>query len=297
MLSILQEDITCSGLIPFNADDYGFDPGRLLELYMDKLHPENEHLFQKALLINRKFSLHDPSSTRKPWFSNQNIGKNRIGKLLPTLCETVGLPVLQNHSIRATGIRAMKRAKFEDREVAMLSGHKNISNLASYHVPTIADRAKMALSVQHGHETLTGKSLDLDRLIRNTDSNKRSTETKEPMPGPSRRRPRSPTPEPNRHRSSSPGPSEARRLCHDSKGKENIPPVVNTLSIPMTQETNQSLTAVTPISSSTTSASDSRVPWEILQLVQNQQMLDVQKLKASSGSADILSKLLDLYKK
>jgi hypothetical protein len=64
---------------------------------------------------------------------------------LPELCQTVGVPVLGNHSIRSSSIRALKRANFEDRDVATLSGHKNLANLSNYQIPTVTDRTRMAI--------------------------------------------------------------------------------------------------------------------------------------------------------
>ena len=52
--------------------------------------------------------------------------------MLPTLCDALGLDRLTNCSIRPTAIRNMKRAGIEDREVATISGHKNIATLQNY---------------------------------------------------------------------------------------------------------------------------------------------------------------------
>jgi hypothetical protein len=47
--------------------------------------------------------------------------------------------------IRSSSIRALKRANFEDRDVATLSGHKNLVNLSNYQIPTVTDRTRMAI--------------------------------------------------------------------------------------------------------------------------------------------------------
>ncbi len=119
-------------------------------------------------------STYTPSLTTKPWLTNCAIGKNSIGKLLLKLGQIVGVPVQTNHSIRATGISAMKRAGFEDREVALLRGHKSLANLNSYHAPTTADKIKMAFSVQHGLKTLSGQALNSDDIASSWESNKKN---------------------------------------------------------------------------------------------------------------------------
>ena len=105
-LFTFQEDLKNSGLIPFYEDpDYGYNPGRLFELYLERLNPHNDRLFQRPCEVRKGkkgFRLH---SLPKVWFENKAIGKNKIGDLLPNLCKAVGVPVVPNKCIRATGIR------------------------------------------------------------------------------------------------------------------------------------------------------------------------------------------------
>ena len=107
-----------------------------------------------------------------PWYVNARIGKNMIGKLLPSLCEITQVPVLTNHSIRTSAIRAMTRGGFESRQVAFISGHKSLANLSVYDSLTTIDRTKMALAVQKGHSTLDGNKVDFDQLARNKQKRK-----------------------------------------------------------------------------------------------------------------------------
>jgi hypothetical protein len=93
-----QEDLEKSGIVPFYIDDHGFNPGRLLEIYMASLHPENPYLFQRQSPVSSKFDIHAEGC--KVWFSKMKIGKNKVGQVLPDLCKTVGVKALNNHSIR-----------------------------------------------------------------------------------------------------------------------------------------------------------------------------------------------------
>ena len=66
---------------------------------------------------------------------------------------------------RATGLRAMLRDEFEERRVCKVSGHKAIQNLSSYHSLTEVDKMKMAISIQHGHESLdTGTEIKFNNI-------------------------------------------------------------------------------------------------------------------------------------
>ena len=89
-----------------------------------------------------------------------------IGKLLPNLCKVANVPVLTNHSIRPTSIRAMRRGGFERSDVAFVSGHKSIDSLSNYDALTVHDRTKLSLAILNAPATLDGDKLDLDELAR-----------------------------------------------------------------------------------------------------------------------------------
>ena len=58
------EDLENSGIILFDTDQYGYNPGELMEFYLSKLHPDNSALFQQPRLISKKrFNLHTASTT------------------------------------------------------------------------------------------------------------------------------------------------------------------------------------------------------------------------------------------
>ena len=58
------EDIENSGVILFTTDQYGYNPGELMEYYLNKLHPVKESLFQRHRRPSKRFSLHDAASSR-----------------------------------------------------------------------------------------------------------------------------------------------------------------------------------------------------------------------------------------
>ena len=55
-----------------------------------------------------------------------------IKDFLPNICEALNVERYTNASIRPTAIRAMKRCGAEDREVASISGHRNLASLRHY---------------------------------------------------------------------------------------------------------------------------------------------------------------------
>ena len=57
------EDLSNSGIILFDSDEFGYNPGELMEIYLGKLHPENPALFQRGRKISKKFGLHTASSS------------------------------------------------------------------------------------------------------------------------------------------------------------------------------------------------------------------------------------------
>ena len=58
------EDIENAGVILFTTDQYGYNPGELMEYYLTKLHPVKDSLFQRHRRPSKRFSLHDSMSSR-----------------------------------------------------------------------------------------------------------------------------------------------------------------------------------------------------------------------------------------
>ena len=55
--------------------------------------------------------------------------------------------VYTNHCLRATAIRHMKQSGVEDRKIATVSGHKNLSSLQAYDRTTVAESHAMAAAI------------------------------------------------------------------------------------------------------------------------------------------------------
>ena len=118
-----------SGVIPFCANEFGFNPGALLETYLEALHPEYEFMFQRPRRAGKNFNI----NTAKVLFEDSKLGKNTTPLCMPKTCKLLDLPRrYTNHCVRTTGINLLKRSGIDDRDIVKLSGHKAVSSLSHY---------------------------------------------------------------------------------------------------------------------------------------------------------------------
>ena len=109
-----------NNIIPYFPDEL-CNPGKLMELYLELTHPDNQRLFQRARDSSaKKFNLHDLNTVIL--FENAPCGIGTIRKNLKTLCQLLGKEEFTNHSIRTTGINILKRAGYGDRDITSVSG-------------------------------------------------------------------------------------------------------------------------------------------------------------------------------
>ena len=153
------EDLELCGVIPFLNDEFGFNPGRFFELYLNLLNPENDFLFQRPRNSpTDSFNIHD--FTESTIFVNSKAGRDQIPKMLKTLCEIVDCPILKNHSVRSTGITELRKLGYDVFDIMKISGHKNPSSLKNY-VPPPNKSEQFGM----GAALLTRKKIDLKSTI------------------------------------------------------------------------------------------------------------------------------------
>jgi hypothetical protein len=100
-------------------------PVALFELYISKLHPMNDFLWQKAK--------NTYNETDTFWYTNKRIGLNTISNFMQQISQYLHLSKnYTNHCLRATGITILGRHNFQDTEIAAFSGHTSISALSIY---------------------------------------------------------------------------------------------------------------------------------------------------------------------
>ena len=128
-------------------------PVKTYELYVNRLHPENNYLWQQA-----KPNTHWDDEV---WFTKEPQSKNKIGGLMTTLTKEAHLSKkYTNHCVRATCVTLLDRSGFEACHIMTVSGHKNIDSIQSYSVTT-SDAKKREMS-----ESLTGALIKSPKKIR-----------------------------------------------------------------------------------------------------------------------------------
>lgn len=112
-------------------------------------------------IVLKLFSLVNPGCSRifqranplfkkpgEPWFHQQPLGHNTLQNIMKRISIAAHLPrIYTNHCVRATTCSLLKRSGFSDREVASVSGHKDLRSLQSYDQPTAEDRRGMAAAL------------------------------------------------------------------------------------------------------------------------------------------------------
>ena len=140
------ETLENSGLIPFCDNEQGYNPGKLISLYMKYLHPDNPFLFQRPRRPAKDFSV----DTAPCLFEDDKQGKNKTAICLATICETLAIPRFTNHSVRSTAIHVLKQYGYQDREIQRLSGHRSIESLNNYDPSnSVEQKAGMAFALMN----------------------------------------------------------------------------------------------------------------------------------------------------
>lgn len=100
-------------------------PVRSFELYMSKLNPNSEVLFQ---VPRRYFKVADDT-----WYEGKPIGKNNLGDMMPRISKSADLSRrYTNHCLRGTAITVLDTHQFASRHIMSVSGHKSENSLKSY---------------------------------------------------------------------------------------------------------------------------------------------------------------------
>ena len=133
----------------YEKPDSALCPVKCFELYLSKLNPEIECLWQKP---KETVSNDDPV-----WYCMAPLGKNTLGTFMKTISKNANLSQeYTNHSIRATAVTLLDHSNSEARHIIRVSGHKSESRIRSYsrRLPEskqseISDALSAACSVDH----------------------------------------------------------------------------------------------------------------------------------------------------
>ena len=160
-------------------------PVRSFELYMSKLNPNINALFQRAKKNPNKDG---------PWYDASPVGANTISKFMKEMSKNADLSILySNHSIRATTITMLDAAGYEARHITSLTGHKSYESLKTYCRTSVGTKRTMSevlsssISVDNESSSSGSKqvcrsrnfdfgiSWDKDNAIENPSSSRHST--------------------------------------------------------------------------------------------------------------------------
>ena len=110
-----------------NANNPKLCPVRAFELYLSKLHPSLNLLWQ------RPKALDNFSESDSVWYCNSPLGKNTLGSLMKTISVYCKLSQeYTNHCIRSTAVSVLDNNNIEGRHIMHVSGHKSESSKGSY---------------------------------------------------------------------------------------------------------------------------------------------------------------------
>ena len=95
------------------------------ELYISKLHPDLERLWQRPLSI---FSEKDDV-----WYAKVPMGQKTLAVFMSELSKSCQLSqIYTNHSIRATGATVLSKGMYGPAQIMAVTGHKSVQSLSVY---------------------------------------------------------------------------------------------------------------------------------------------------------------------
>ncbi len=100
----------------------------LYNLYIKKLHPGNDNMWQKP----KGTQLH---YTDEVWFEPKIVGHDKLERFMVFLSKDLELSEkYTNHCIRSTCITLLNSSGFEGRHITVISGHKSEATIKTYSV-------------------------------------------------------------------------------------------------------------------------------------------------------------------
>ena len=115
-------------------------PVKLFQLYISKLNPKCDNLWQKPK-VNVKY-------TDEIWYDNVPIGQHLLDNFMIKLSESAHLSkIYTNHCIRSTCITNLDNCGFEARHITAVSGHKSETTIKHYSVKCPASKKRQMSDV------------------------------------------------------------------------------------------------------------------------------------------------------
>ena len=107
------------------SDDQLFDGLNCLKMYLQKLNPRCEALFQ--------FPKRAVTKEDQVWYDNKPLGVNKLAGMMKEISKLASLSkIYTNHSVRATAITLWSDRQVPSRHIMAISGHRSEASLRNY---------------------------------------------------------------------------------------------------------------------------------------------------------------------
>ena len=111
-------------------------PVRTFYRYKCKLNKNSVFLFQRP----------KSNTVGDYWYDSVPVGHNTLGNMMQSISKDCQLSTIYtNHSLRATTVHLLDVARFPDRHIMSVTGHKAESSLKTYTVTQIAKQSRKCL--------------------------------------------------------------------------------------------------------------------------------------------------------
>lgn len=125
------------------------------ELYLAKLHPDCDSLWQRPLMMNSV-----EAQGKSVWFYKSKLGCNTLANFMSKISSTCNLSKkYTNHCLRVTGITRLARVGYTAKQIMSVSGHKSVQSLSIYHKVSGEEKIRMGQALQkYASENTSGSA-------------------------------------------------------------------------------------------------------------------------------------------
>ena len=96
-----------SGIIPFQENKFGCNPGQTFELYLSLLNPASDSILQLPKKPSKRFDVQSPHTT--VMYDQATVGKDKVTQLLPEICSAIEIESFSSVSVRKTGAKYLEK--------------------------------------------------------------------------------------------------------------------------------------------------------------------------------------------
>ena len=129
----------------------------LLRLYISKLHPDCEWMFQQ--------SRPRPGQDDLTWYKKEPLGVNTLGDMMPRISASAGLSRrYTNHCVRSTTVGVLFHAGVQTQSIMARTGHRSVESLQHYvGMTTSSERRHEARLLESALQGTTAGTLSQSR--------------------------------------------------------------------------------------------------------------------------------------